>query len=110
MKRAIAQAVALYESFREKRPKRLSVVQFKVPEAVAVIGHVEGIDYRTTHGTKLTLYHHDFEPGSRPLLCVSGDGRQLMLLGGRYQFTEQGIVDNDPSGRLITNPEHGKTI
>jgi hypothetical protein len=74
------------------------------------MGHVEGIDYRTTHAGKVTLYRHKFTKGSRPLLCVSGDGRQLMLLGGRYEWTDRGIQDEDASGRLIGNPKHGRSI
>lgn len=110
LKKAIGAAVRLYESFREESPRKVGAVRVNIPQAVAVMGYVEGIDYRTTHGRKLTLYHHDFEPGSRPLLAVSADGTQLLLLGGRYQFTEQGIVDKDARGNLITNPKHGKSI
>lgn len=107
---AVNQAVKLYEDFREASPKSIGAVRVKVPKAVACIGYVEAIDYRTTHGKKLTLYRHDFLPGSRPLLAVSSDGLQLLLLGGRYKFTRQGIVDKDARGKLITNPKHGKNI
>jgi hypothetical protein len=110
LKKAIGAAVRLYEDFREESPRKVGSARVNIPKAVAVMGYVEGIDYRTTHGKKLTLYHHDFEAGSRPLLAVSSDGRQLLLLGGRYQFTEQGIVDKDARGRLITNPKHGRAI
>ena len=41
---------------------------------------------------------------------MSADGETLLLLGGRFQFTEQGIVDRDARGNLITEPEHGKPI
>lgn len=110
MNRDIKRAIALYESFREKRPKKISSVSVRVPHAVAVIGHVDTIDYTTTHGEKVTSYRHPFAPGSRPLLCVSGDGRQLMLLGGRYKFTERGIVDRDHKGREVESPAHGKAL
>lgn len=110
LQKSIGAAVRLYESFREEQPRKVGSVRVNMPKAVAVMGYVEGIDYRTTHGRKLTLYHHDFEAGSRPLLAVSSDGKQLLLLGGRYQFTEQGIVDKDARGKLITNPHHGKNI
>lgn len=107
---SVKAAVKLYESFRERKPRRIGRADFKVPAAVACMGYVEGIDYRTTHGKKVTLYHHDFAPGSRPLLAVSSDGKQLLLLGGRYQFTERGIVDRDAKGREVENAGHGKTI
>lgn len=110
IKAHIGQAVKLYRDFREADPERIGAVKVKVPKAVAVMGYVEGIDYRTTHGKKLTLYHHTFEPGSRPLLAIAADGSQILLLGGRYQFTAQGIVDKDASGRLITNPKHGRAM
>jgi hypothetical protein len=105
-KRLIAQAVTLYRSFREAIPKRLMTVRFNVPKVVACMGYVEGIDYRTTHGKKTRLYHHDFAPGSRPLLCVSADGRQLMLIGGRYEWDERGIVDKDAAGQDIIPDDH----
>lgn len=110
LNKAIGKAVRLYESFREAKPRKVGAVKVAVPRAVAVMGYVEAIDYRTTHGGKTELYRHDFAPGSRPLLAVSADGKQLLLLGGRYQFTEQGIVDKDARGKLITNPGHGKTL
>lgn len=110
VRKAIGQAVALFESFRERKPQRMGTLRFKVPKAVACMGYVEGVDYRTTHGKKLTLYHHDFAPGSRPLLCVSADGKQLLLVGGRYQWTARGIVDKDAKGRDVENAGHGKTI
>lgn len=110
IKAAVQKAVTLFESFREAAPRRIGVVKMAIPKAVAVMGYVEGIDYRTTHGGKVTLYHHDFEPGSRPLLAVSANGRQLLLLGGRYEFTERGIVDKDARGRDIDNPKHGRNI
>jgi hypothetical protein len=109
MKRAIRAAVKLYRSFRESDPKRIKVVSFDVPEAVMVIGHVEEICYTTTHDGKSVAYRHPFQPGSRPLLCASSDGAQLLLLGGRYKFTDRGIVDRDSRGRLVYEPDHGKT-
>lgn len=110
LKKQIGKAVALYESFRERKPKRIGKVSMSVPKAVACIGYVEGIDYRTTHGKKVTLYHHDFAPGSRPLFAVSPDGKQLILLGGRFKFTERGIVDRDAQGQEIEHAGHGKYI
>jgi len=102
--------VNLYESFREKKPRKAAVVKYNTPEVAACIGYVEYIGYRTTHGKEVKLYQHDFAPGSRPLLAVSPDGRQLLLLGGRYKFTDRGIVDRDAKGREIENTAHGHEI
>lgn len=104
------QAVDLYTSFREAKPTKLARLKVDIPRVVACMGHTEAIDYRTTHAGKVTLYRHKFAKGSRPLLCVSGDGKQLMLLGGRYEWTDRGIQDEDASGQLIDNPKHGATI
>ncbi len=103
-------AVKLYEDFREKKPRKIKKIPFAIPRVAVDIGYVEFIGYRTTHGRKLTLYKHDFAAGSRPLMCVSPDGRQLLLLGGRYRFTQRGIVDRDAKGREIENAAHGKDI
>lgn len=107
-RKAIHAAIRLYRNFREVEPKRLTTVDLDIPDAVAVIGHVEAIKYRTTHGGKTELYEHPFQEGSRPLLVVSSDGRQLLLLGGRYKFTSRGIVDRDARGKLVFDPDHGK--
>ncbi len=55
---------------------------------------------RTTRsGGKIEKYVHEFKAQDRPMLVVSPDGRQLMLIGGRFRFTERGIVDDsDRSG------------
>ena len=107
-------AAALYRGFREADPDKVLQFDIDIPRTVMVLGHAEYIGYRTTHGAgrkkKLTLYEHPFAPGSRPLLCVSPDGKQLLLIGGRYQVTELGIVDVDQKGRLVTNPKHGRTL
>jgi hypothetical protein len=106
--REVRAAVELYESFREKKPKRLDTIHVKIPRVVVHIGYVEVLWYRTTHGKDVQPYEHKFAAGSRPLLCVSSDGKQLLLLGGRYQFTERGIVDKDAKGKEIENKRHGK--
>lgn len=109
MKKVIRAAVDLYTTFRGRAPKRIKAVTFDVPEAVAIIGHVERICYRTTYDGKSEFYEHEFAPGSRPLLAASSDGRQILLLGGRYEFhADHGIVDKDSRGRPILDPEHGQ--
>jgi hypothetical protein len=48
----------------------------------------EGID-----GGRMTRFVHKFRKSSRPLLAVSTDGKQLHIVGGRYEFTDAGIED-----------------
>lgn len=105
--KAIKAAVRLYRDFREKEPKRLATIDFRVPAAVMVIGYVDEICYTTTHGKKVVSYRHPFQEGSRPLLVASSNGKQLLLLGGRYKFTDRGIVDKNPDGSLNFDPHHG---
>lgn len=107
---SMKQAVDLYTSFREKRPTKLARLKIDLPRVVAAMGHVEALDYRTTHAGKVTLYRHQFAQGSRPILAVSGNGKQLMLLGGHYEWTDRGIEDVDAKGRKISNPKHGRNI
>mgnify|MGYP001254043250 CR=1 FL=1 len=69
------------------------------PKAVAVIGECAGILYDTVRDGKLEKYIHEFAKKDRPLFCVSPDGKQLLLVGGNFTFTERGIVDRSaPNG------------
>lgn len=62
-----------------------------------VIGELDEIGYRAARegieGGRLTRYRHSFKKGSRPLLAVSTDGKQLHVVGGQYEFTDAGIED-----------------
>lgn len=107
LKKAIGAAIKLYRDFREREPKKIGVIDFKIPAAVMVIGYVDEIWYTTSHKGKKVEYRHPFQDGSRPLLCASSDGKQLMLFGGRYKFTDRGIVDRNPDGTLNFDPDHG---
>jgi hypothetical protein len=73
----------------------------KIPPLPAVgvaIGEVDGILYSTIRDGVLEKYIHKFRKADRPLFVVSPDGRVLYLLGGNYNFTERGIVDeSDPN-------------
>ncbi len=62
-----------------------------------VIGELDLIGYRAKRkgiaGGRMQRYGHKFRRSSRPLLAVSTDGKQLHVVGGRYEFTEAGIED-----------------
>jgi hypothetical protein len=64
-----------------------------IPEVVAQIGACTAICYSTVRDGKREQYIHEFAAKDRPKLCVSPDGRQILLIGGDYDFTERGIVD-----------------
>lgn len=62
-----------------------------------VIGDLRRIEYGTKregiNDDRLTRWEHAFRKNSRPLLAVTKDGKQLHIVGGRYEFTEAGIED-----------------
>jgi hypothetical protein len=91
---SVRKAAALYEAFTGHDPEEIGFVPApEAPEAVAVIGECDFIGYTTVRDGALEKYIHTFAKNDKPLLCVDPDGRQLLLVGGRYVFTERGIVD-----------------
>ena len=58
-----------------------------------VIGECDGVLYTTVRDGVTERYIHEFASGDKPLLCVSPNGKQMLFVGGRYVFTERGIVD-----------------
>lgn len=100
-RREIERAAALYEGFREERPRRARIVRTRFPKGLAEIGVVEFIGYRTTHGGKLRLYIHEFAPGSRPRMYAGTARGELFFFGGRFRVTDRGITDIDRTGRPV---------
>lgn len=95
------EAVDLFRNFREKTPTRAKRITLDVPDALMIMGHVEFIGYRTTHGNRSVLYKHSFAKGCRPLLAAGPEVGQVFLIGDRYHVTERGIVDLTADGREI---------
>jgi hypothetical protein len=95
----IERAADLYERFTGHDALELGRVKVPAMPAVGVaIGEVDGILYSTIRDGVLEKYIHRFRKADRPLFVVSPDGRVLYLLGGNYNFTERGIVDeSDPN-------------
>jgi hypothetical protein len=58
-----------------------------------IIGELDLVGYRAKRDGKTERYGHHFRKASRPLLAVTSDGKQLHIVGGRYEFTEAGIED-----------------
>ena len=85
----------LYTDFMKRPPegaRRLSVKP--LPKIAIAIGKVVAVIYESDRdGRVKNHYRHDFKVESRPLLAASFDGKQLILIGGSYRFTERGIVD-----------------
>lgn len=94
LRKQVAKGVALYRKFSGMEPKFVRKVSVpKYPSTLIAIGPCDGILYTTVRDSKTEEYIHKFKRGKRPLLCSSVDGKQLFLLGGSYDFTQDGIVD-----------------
>lgn len=92
------EAAQLLQDFSGHNAKRVIRMQPRSSQRTGMlVGEIDLIGYRTKRvgigGGKLVRYEHDFRRGSRPLLAVTSDGRQLHIVGGRYEFTEAGIED-----------------
>ena len=98
--RGVRAAGRLYERFTAHDPEIFGTMEFPNldGETVAVIGECDGVHYSTVRDGKAERYIHEFEDADKPLLCVTSNGRQLILLGGNYRFTERGIVDKSWKG------------
>jgi len=87
-------AMKLYESFTGEHPEPLGEYVLPPNPAVGVvIGEMVGVAYEATRDGETEQYFHRFNKKDRPLLVSSHDGKQIIILGGEYDFTENGIVD-----------------
>lgn len=95
----VRRAANLYERFSGHDPEAVGRVKVKaLPKVAAVIGTCDGVLYTTVRDGVVEKYIHKFKAADKPLLCVSPDGTQILLVGGAYDFTERGIVDrSDPT-------------
>lgn len=90
----IRKAAQLYEDFSGHEAEHVDTVKINdLPGVAIAVGEVEAIMYNTVRDGVHERYIHKFKAAARPLFCVSFDGKQLMMVGGEYDFTERGIVD-----------------
>lgn len=94
-RRRIEQASRRFERFHGAPPERVDRREIEVPDTVLQVGTLEGIVYsaQVDGENKSTRFYHPFRRSSRPLLCATPDGKMLVIVGGRFRFTERGIVD-----------------
>lgn len=64
------------------------------PEVAFKVGTVDAILYTTVRDGVTEHYKHDFKKSSRPTLISNYDGKSIAVVGGRYKFTDRGIVDH----------------
>ena len=89
----IAAAARRFQSFTGHRAGGATPRSLPVPRVGLEVGPVLMIGYEATRDGKREKYLHRFAKKARPLLAASHDGRDLVLIGGSYQFTNRGIVD-----------------
>lgn len=93
----VRKAAARYTAFTGHEDVTLTKISIPdLPEALLQVGKCDGILYSTVRDGIAEKYIHKFNSRSRPLFCVSPDGKSLYLIGGSYNFTERGIVDKKP--------------
>jgi hypothetical protein len=89
----IDKAARLLKDFSGHRPGEILKVRHNPIKRGLVIGTLDGVPYTTIRDGKSEHYLHEFAKDARPLLIASSDGRRLGIVGGRFQFTEAGIID-----------------
>lgn len=91
----IQRGAKLLHDFSGHKAKNATRVRIAETPAVGIaIGKVLGIAYETKRDGVNERYYHKFAlKESRPLLVSSSDGKQLLMVGGSYNFTDRGIVD-----------------
>lgn len=92
---ALDQAAKKFEDFTGHEADKITKVSMPAVREGLIIGELDLIGYRVKRegvdGGRMVSYGHRFSKKSRPLLAVSKDGTQLVIVGGRYEFTEAGI-------------------
>jgi len=89
----VTAAIDLFKDFRGDDPEFIDTLKVHWPTVAFVVGYLDHVGYTTIRDGKTESYIHRFKKRSRPLLASSHDGKQLIILGGGYDFTERGIVD-----------------
>lgn len=92
----IDKGMDLFANFTGHKGELFSVEKPNIPDVVLTVGYLDAVMYETIRDGKVEKYIHKFAKKSRPLLCSTYDGKQLIILGGGYDFTDRGIVDKKP--------------
>lgn len=81
-----------------------------IPKDLAIVGHVNALEYDCVRDGKTTKARHAFTPGVRPLLAVGPRRGEVFLLGTGFKFTDRGFVDFDLHGRAVDYDEKSNRI
>jgi hypothetical protein len=84
----------LYSEFTGHTPDYYQKIDVPEPKSALHVGSCDGILYTTVRDGVQESYIHKFKKTARPAFCVASNGKQILLVGGNFNFTERGIVDN----------------
>ena len=90
----INEASYLLEDFTGHKATKSTKHVINIPKVALQVGQCDAILYTTTRDGVVEHYKHTFKKRSAPILAASHDGKDLVLVGGNYNFTNRGIVDN----------------
>lgn len=93
IRKKIKRAIQLFKDFRGDNPDYVDTIHVEEHNVAMVIGKLDAVIYTTVRDGEKEQYIHQFKARAKPLLCASYDGKQLLLIGGHYNFTDRGIVD-----------------
>ena len=92
-KARIKAAKQAFEEFTGHEADIVDTVDLKEYDTAFVLGELTGLMYECIRDNNREHYLHEFKKSARPLLCVSHDGKQLIIAGGNYFVNEAGIND-----------------
>lgn len=95
--RKMMAGVELFQEFTGHEATHYDRVTLPDMSVCVQIGALDGIAYETKRDGKVQKYFHQFKKSARPVFAVTHDGRALVIVGGRFRFTERGIVDERSS-------------
>jgi hypothetical protein len=96
----IRRAAGLYQRFSGHEAEEVGRVNIAPPPRTLVaVGELDGVLYTTVRDGKVEKYIHKFASKDKPVLAVSPDGKRMFVVGGRFTFTERGIVDASDKSR-----------
>jgi hypothetical protein len=87
-------AAKLFSDFTGHDAEPFARARIELPSVALVVGRCDGVLYTTMRDGEREKYIHRFKAKDAPALCASPDGRTLFLIGGNFEFTERGIVDD----------------
>ena len=92
--RAADEAASRFKEFTGHDASKELVARVRPIRVGLAVGKLSGVMYEATRDGETSQYFHRFKRSSRPLLIADHDGSQIGIVGGRYRFTDRGIVDD----------------